>query len=136
MEFAQKKELIKELTFQASRSGGPGGQNVNKVNTKITLYFDVVNSELLSEEEKEKIQTALENRMTKEGVLLIQSNTKRTQLANKEDAIKRFHKLINGVFVVKKKRKATKPTFASKKKRLEGKKIHSDKKNMRKKVDF
>ena len=136
MEFAQKKELIKELTFQASRSGGPGGQNVNKVNTKITLYFDVENSELLTEEEKEKIKSFLGNRITKEGILQLQSESKRTQLANKEEAIRRFHKLINEVFVVKKKRKATKPTLASKKKRLEGKKLRSDKKNMRKKIDF
>ena len=136
MDFAQKKELMKELTFQASRSGGAGGQNVNKVNTKITLYFDVENSELLNDIEKEKIKAALKNRLTKENVLLLQSDNNRTQLTNKEEAIKRFYQLINEVFIVKKKRRATKPTFASKKRRLEGKKLHSDKKSNRKKIDF
>lgn len=134
--FARKKELQKELEFQASRSGGPGGQNVNKVNSKVTLIFDLLNSPSLSEEEKAKIGKALEKRINKEGKIILQVQSERSQLANKQIAIQNFERLINSVFVVKKKRKATRPTLASRKKRLDSKKKQGDKKQNRRKVDF
>lgn len=127
----KSKDVTNELDFTASKSGGPGGQNVNKVNSKITLRFDVQNSESLSEEEKEKISEKLANRISTDGVLIITAQSKRTQLQNKEAAIEKFNQLMGKTFARKKKRKATKPTKASKEKRLKSKKMHSEKKKMR-----
>lgn len=125
------KDVTNELDFTASKSGGPGGQNVNKVNSKITLRFDVKNSESLTEEEKEKISEKLANRISTDGVLIISAQSKRTQLQNKEAAIAKFNQLMGKAFARKKARKATKPTKASKEKRLKSKKIQAEKKKMR-----
>ncbi len=122
-----------EFTFKASRSGGAGGQNVNKVSTKVELNFDVLNSALLTEEQKQIILTKLQNRINKEGVLQIIVQEERSQLGNKEIAIKKFYELIQKSFVVQKKRKATKPSKSSKQKRLNSKKRNSEIKNLRKK---
>lgn len=127
--------LAGELRFTASRSGGPGGQNVNKVSTKVTLIFDVENSELLNEEEKEKIKNIRSSYISKAGILQISSSEKRTQLQNKETAIAKFDKLLTKAFARKKKRKATKPTAASRKKRLETKKKQGEKKKWRQSKD-
>jgi ribosome-associated protein len=127
------QDLLKELEFNTSRSSGPGGQNVNKLNTKVMLKFDVINSLVLNEEQKELIQTKLKTKLTKEGVLQIITQDLRSQLKNKEKAIKKFDSLINQVFTFKKKRKATKPTKASKQSRSKEKKLHSEKKSWRKK---
>ena len=130
----RSKDVTAELQFTASKSGGPGGQNVNKVNSKITLRFDVANSQLLSEEEKEKIKEKLATRITNEGELLISAQSKRTQLQNKEAAIIKFNKLMGKAFARKKFRKATKPTKSSIKKRLNEKKKHSEKKKLRQSI--
>lgn len=127
----KNKDVTNELDLSASRSGGPGGQNVNKVNSKISLRFDVKQSPSLTEEEKEKILEKLSSRITTEGVFIISASNKRTQLQNKEAAIVKFNQLMGRVFTRKKVRKATKPTKGSIKKRLKSKKIQSEKKKMR-----
>lgn len=127
----KNKDVTSELDISASRSGGPGGQNVNKVNSKINLRFDVKQSHSLTEEEKEQILDKLSSRITNEGVLILSASSKRTQLQNKEAAIEKFNQLMGRAFAKRKARKATKPTKGSIKRRLKSKKIQSEKKKMR-----
>ncbi len=121
-----------EFTFTSSRSSGPGGQNVNKLNTKVTLSFDVMSSNLLNDKEKELIMTKLANKINAQGILKISSQSERTQLANKERCIEKFYRQIKKSLKLKKKRKKTKPSQASIQKRLDDKKNQSDKKKSRK----
>ncbi len=123
--------LASELAFSTSRSGGPGGQNVNKVNTKVTLKFDVAQSKVLTPEEKALISEKFSSRLTNEGVLVLVSQDKRSQLENKEAVIAKFNKLITKAFEIKKKRKPTKPTKASVQKRIHEKKHQGEKKKWR-----
>ncbi|MEJ8758404.1 alternative ribosome rescue aminoacyl-tRNA hydrolase ArfB [Pontibacter sp. H259] len=127
----ENRDFEKEMQFQASRSGGPGGQNVNKVASKIELRFHVEDSELLTDEEKAIILTKLANRITNDGYLLVVSQAERSQLQNKELAIARFHELLRQALTPQKKRKATKPTHSSVKQRLESKKRQAQKKASR-----
>ncbi|HET8963420.1 MAG TPA: alternative ribosome rescue aminoacyl-tRNA hydrolase ArfB [Chitinophagales bacterium] len=120
-----------EFNFKTSRSSGAGGQNVNKVSTKVELDFDVLHSTLLNAEQKEIILDKLSGKLTKEGVLQIVVQAERSQLANKEIAIKKFYDLLNKCFIVTKKRKATKPSRSSKEKRLKAKKRDSEIKKSR-----
>ncbi|MCK5775599.1 MAG: aminoacyl-tRNA hydrolase [Bacteroidales bacterium] len=123
-----KDDLNPEIHFTFSRSSGPGGQSVNKVNTKVTLRFCITESTLLDEEQKDLLLEKLENRINNEGELLIISQSSRSQLKNREEAIQKFYDLLNEALKPKKKRKATKPTRSSKEKRLKDKKVQSEKK--------
>ena len=102
--------ITHELDFVTSRSSGPGGQNVNKVNTKVTVKFDIRGSQVLSQDEKDVLFYKLEKRLTKEGVLVLSSQDKRSQLQNKEEVILKLVSIMNKAFERKKKRKATKPS--------------------------
>jgi len=120
-----------ELIFSASRSSGPGGQNVNKVSTKMELRFHVMNSLLLSQEEKDLILEKLAKRINQEGELRLVSQSERTQLKNKERVIEKFYDLLSKALLPRKKRKPTKPTAAAKEKRLEEKRLKAEKKRRR-----
>ncbi|HET7179249.1 MAG TPA: alternative ribosome rescue aminoacyl-tRNA hydrolase ArfB [Chryseosolibacter sp.] len=123
--------LTSELTFSASRSSGPGGQNVNKVNSKVTLQFDVKDSAILTAEEKEILLRRLSTRITRDGVLRISAQDGRSQLQNKEAAIEKFDKIIGKAFERKKSRKATKPSKGAVQERINKKKKHGEKKKWR-----
>jgi len=127
-------DVIKEITFKTARSGGKGGQHVNKVETMVEGYWNVENSKLFSEEEKKLITDKLARKINAAGFLLVKSQLERTQLANKEDVVRKINALIHKSLIVPKKRKPTKPTKASKQKRLSSKKIASEKKEVRKKI--
>ena len=127
-----KDQLLTEVQFSASRSGGPGGQNVNKVNTKIELRFPVQESAVLDETQKQLIFSKLKNRINNEGELLLTSSAERSQWRNKEKATQKFFEFIEKALTKPRKRKKTQPTIASRLKRLENKKQHGQKKTLRK----
>jgi ribosome-associated protein len=126
----------REAEFLTSRSSGPGGQNVNKVNTKVTIKFNVLTSAFLTPEEKETIVRKLSSHLSKEGAIIVMSQDKRSQLDNKAAAIAKFESLINKAFVKKKTRKATKPSKSSVQARIKTKKQTSDKKKWRQKPEI
>lgn len=130
------KRFIEELVFSASRSGGPGGQNVNKVNTKVELRFNVNDSLLMSAEEKKSLYKELGNKINSRGELVLFSEKYRSQLKNKQQVIEKFFDLIIAALTPPKKRIPVKPTAASKEKRLERKKVLSKKKETRKKPEI
>jgi ribosome-associated protein len=111
-----------ELVFKFSRGGGPGGQNVNKVNTRVTVLFDAANSRSFSDEQKRQILRRLASRADKDGVIRVVSQQYRTQKANREAAVERLEELMRGALKKKKVRKKTRVPEAAKRKRLEKKK--------------
>ncbi len=125
------RDLSEEFVFIASRSSGAGGQNVNKVSTKVELRFDIENSNILSIDEKNVLKEKLANKISKEGILQIVSQAERSQLLNKERCIAKFYALLEKSLFKPKKRIAVKPTRAMREKRLEEKRLRSETKNQR-----
>lgn len=121
-----------ELEFRASRSGGPGGQGVNTTSSKVELRFDVEASPQLSARDKRLIRERLGNRMSGDGVLIIQSSEQRSQHQNRDAAVSRFQALVSEAIEPPKQRKKTRPTRGSKERRLKAKKIRGEKKKLRK----
>jgi ribosome-associated protein len=131
-----KSSLLRELQFKAVRSSGAGGQHVNKVSTKIELFFDLETSEALSDIEKERISSKLSSRLTKGNVLLLQCDESRSQHKNKALVIKRFLETLENALIVPKKRRKTKPSKSAVEKRLKAKKKSAQKKANRTKPDL
>lgn len=128
-----KEKIISELTFKAVRSSGAGGQNVNKVSSKVVLTFDLMVSDALSDEEKVLIQTNIPTRLTSENILILNCDEDRSQLKNKELVVKRFLDLIKKALIIPKPRKATKIPRSVIEKRLKQKQTTSFVKMTRKK---
>lgn len=128
----KKRNIESEFIYSTSRSSGPGGQNVNKVNTKVELRFSLISTSFFSEAEKEIIFRKLKNKINNEGEMILTSQSERTQLLNKTVVTEKFFDLVSKALTVPIKRRATRPTLSSKFKRLDEKKNRGFIKKLRK----
>ncbi len=128
-----KTELQKEITYKTSRSGGKGGQNVNKVSSKVELLFDVNSSLLFTDEEKQLLNTKLQSRFNKDGLVQVVCDEERSQYLNKEKAVERLIGLLTRALHQQKVRKPTKVSKKVKAERLNNKRLQAEKKDSRKK---
>ncbi|MFV8359183.1 alternative ribosome rescue aminoacyl-tRNA hydrolase ArfB [Flavobacterium sp. LS1P3] len=132
----EKQKIISELSFKAVRSSGAGGQNVNKVSSKVVLTFDLKNSQALTEEDKLLVENKLASRLTIDAVLILNCDEDRSQFRNKEIVTKRFLELIKNALLIPKERKPTKISKSVIRKRIKDKKNVSEIKKTRRKPDF
>lgn len=130
------EKIVTELTYKAVRSSGAGGQNVNKVSSKVVLTFDLRNSQALSDEEKILLETKLATRLTSDAILILTCDEDRSQLKNKSIVTKRFLELIKNALIIQKPRKATKIPKSVIRKRIKDKKNVSDIKQSRRKPNL
>ena len=132
----ETSKILSELQFKAVRSSGAGGQNVNKVSSKVVLTFDLKNSRALADEEKLLIETKLSSRLTTDSVLILNCDEDRSQFRNKEIVTKRFLELIKNALRIPKERKPTRIPKSVIRKRIKNKKSISEVKKTRRKPDF
>ncbi len=130
------RQIESELVVKAVRSGGPGGQNVNKVSTKIQLYFNVAQSQGLTDEERLRITQKLSSRISADGILMVHSDLTRSQLKNRGEAMSRLFELLEQALIVEKPRKVRRIPKSAVEKRLKAKKVQSEVKQARRKPNF
>lgn len=131
-----KEALLQECDFKAVRSSGPGGQHVNKTSTKVMLHWSLKDSNVFSEEEKERLFKRLKSKLTSDDQLVLSYDQSRSQHKNKDEVFKNLVRLLENGLLKPKRRKRTKPTLASKKRRLDSKKRNAEKKANRKPPSF